>query len=447
MKSLNGETDLDILVHEDDKPVFEETLKRFHLKKVLSPPAKRIPGVEDYLGLDYASGRMIHLHLHYRLVLGERYIKNHHLPIEGLIFSNLIERTHVMIPCPEIELMLLIIRANMKIGADSIIKHALKNLIGKSYTPYPADIESEIEGLISECDIKKLKNLLRESGLPLHEDIFTGFIGSFTRKGLKFHEIMKWRRQILHQLRGYRRETNSFIAFKYYFLFVQNLPGINRFFKSGKKTLIGKGKVISIVGADGSGKSTIVKELGKWLSWKLDVKKVYFGIPKTNLVKGWDLAIRGFKKLRLDSIADLLSILLNVYIARLRFRTYNQAIADAAKGRAVITDRFPLREFWSMEEPMDGPRLSSRHSTIRRWFAEIEEGYYKGILLPDKVLVLQASVDDLRKRKTDLSYEKHRLKAEVVNALSESAIITLIDASRPYKEVLLDVKRKIWDEL
>lgn len=444
-KSLNGETDLDILVDENDKLIFELALKKFDFKKVLSAPARHIPEVEEYLGLDQTSGRLIHLHVHYRLVLGQRYIKNHHLPIEVLIFDNLIQKNHVNIPCPEIELILLIIRANMKLGADSIIKHALKNLVGKSYTPYPSNIEKEIEELISECDIEKLKRLVNESKLPLSEDIFAWFIDGFSRKKLRLYDIVKWRWQILHRLKGYRRDTDVSVTIRYYILFVQNMPFIKKFFKSKKKTLVDRGRIISIVGADGSGKSTIVKDISHWLSWKLDVKKVYFGIPKTYLVKYWDMAIRGFNKLRLHYVANLLNVFLCIYIARLRYGIFNRSQADVAKGRIVVTDRFPLKEFHNMEEPMDGPRLSSLRMTIFQRFANLEESFYSRILLPDRVFVLQVNVDELRRRKADIAFEKHLLKAEAVNAINESPLITVIDASHSCPEVLLEVKRKIWD--
>ena len=96
-RALNGGTDLDLLIDADAKPEFESALNKYEFKKLLSDPVRRIPWLEDYLGLDYTSGRLIHLHVHYRLILGQRYIKNHHLPIEALIFENLTTKSGVRI--------------------------------------------------------------------------------------------------------------------------------------------------------------------------------------------------------------------------------------------------------------------------------------------------------------------------------------------------------------
>src|SRR5207245_5117378 len=44
-----------------------------------------------------------------------------------------------------------------------------------------------------------------------------------------------------------------------------------------RRTLPQGGAVIAFVGADGSGKSTLVRELAAWLSPKVDVVHLYFG--------------------------------------------------------------------------------------------------------------------------------------------------------------------------
>lgn len=444
-KSLNGETDLDLLVNEKDKSIFESALKRFEFKSVLSSRLKRIPDVEDHLGLDYGSGRLIHLHVHYKLVLGQRHIKNHHLPIEEVVFRNIILRDHVYIPCHEIELLLLVIRANMKLGIDSLLKNAVNGLMGRGSTPYPSDIENEIEGLISVCDMTRLKSLLRESNLPLPEDFFMAFVEKFSKKELGATDAVKWRYQAMSCLKGYRRESGPVVTVRHCLLYTRNLPFIQRMFRHGKKTLPDRGRIISIVGADGSGKSTITSDLNKWLSWKLEVKNVYYGIPKTSIVAIWSLTVRGFNKIRLRYIADLLNAFLCIYIARRRYLIFTKTQAEVEKGRIVITDRFPMKEFRKMDVPMDGPRLQSPETALPRIFTILEERYYNMIELPDRVFVLQVELDELRKRKSDIEGALHRKKAEAVNRVVKSPCVSLIDANRSYHEVLMEVKRKIWE--
>ena len=44
-------------------------------------------GVEDYIGLDEFSGKLVHLHLHWQLVIGERNIKSIRVPWENLFLE------------------------------------------------------------------------------------------------------------------------------------------------------------------------------------------------------------------------------------------------------------------------------------------------------------------------------------------------------------------------
>ena len=46
-----------------------------------------MPGMESFLGFDPTTGTLLHLDVHYRLVLGEQLIKNHHLPVEDWLLA------------------------------------------------------------------------------------------------------------------------------------------------------------------------------------------------------------------------------------------------------------------------------------------------------------------------------------------------------------------------
>jgi hypothetical protein len=183
--------------------------------------------------------------------------------------------------------------------------------------------------------------------------------------------------------------------------------------------------------------------LNEWLSWKLTVKKFYYGIPKSFLVKAFFLTIRGLKYLRLIGLAEIFQSVLWVYIARKRFRDSLMAVSLARTGAMIVADRFPLQEFYHMPTPMDGPRLKDRPD----WLSKIEKKYYDKINFPDRVIVLQVSFDEVRKRKSDLPIETHRIKAGAVNDIKERVGITLVNANKSYSDVLLEAKRIIWSFL
>ena len=82
--AMAGETDLDLLISEDDADAFSDLLGIYNFKQIVSPPEKTYPGIEDYLGFDSETGKCAHLNVHYRLITGKKFIKNHQLPYELL---------------------------------------------------------------------------------------------------------------------------------------------------------------------------------------------------------------------------------------------------------------------------------------------------------------------------------------------------------------------------
>jgi thymidylate kinase len=443
-KALAGETDIDILVHDKDKHIFEKVLHELSIKKILSPKEKQFPGLEDFLGFDYQTGDLIHLHVHYRLVLGQRYIKNHHLPIEDIIFQNLIVKNNVHIPRPEVELLLLIIRAHMKVDVLSLVKHGIKDLLSEGYTAFPADIEGELRGLIKECNIEKFKEILAKTKLPISEKLFTQFIDEFSAGNLKSYAILLTQWKFFSDLKDLRRHKGINIYWKYIRFVMRELPVINKFQATKRKLFPENGKIISIVGADGSGKSTLIKDLSTWLSWKMSVKKYYYGIPKTKFIKLMSYAIRGCNKFSMSRTTALIEYFLWIFIAKKRQRISILSQQDSSNGEIVITDRLPLKAFHSMEKPMDGPRLRQASTRVGMFFSKMEKRYYDSILVPDRIFALQVSIEELRRRKSDLDLKLHKEKSEAVNAMKRNEHTVLIDANQPYPDVQLQVKRMIW---
>lgn len=446
-RALAGKTDLDVLIHLKDKSDFEKVLTDFQFKKILSPPDKQFPGLEDYLGFDYISGAFVHLHVHYRLVLGQKYIKNHHLPIEDLFFNNLIVKNNVYIPCPELELILLVIRAHMKVDFLSLAKHAIKDLTPQRYTALPSDIEKELYALATSSDGNKLSLLLSQSKLPIREEFIVDFINRLLNDELKFYHLLLGHLTILKALKDFRRIKSKAVYIRYLKNYLAELPLFRKLKVFKRKTLPGSGRIISIIGADGSGKSTLVQDIENWLKWKLFVKRYYYGMPKNIISKTASFLIINFNRIRLSIFAHIIEVMYWLYVARVRRSIAIQSKEDSREGRVVITDRYPLKHFRTMPEPMDGPRLNNNETPVDRFFSKRETKIYDGIENPDRILVLQADVEELRKRKTDISLENHKLKAEAVSSITANQTIVLIDASNPYKDVLLQAKRLIWEVL
>src|SRR5256886_16211111 len=75
-------------------------------------------GTGDYLALDSDTGRLVHLHLHYRLTVGDSFLSGYRLPWEALVLSTRhFDTTMAMyVADPHMELVLLIARQAIRLG-------------------------------------------------------------------------------------------------------------------------------------------------------------------------------------------------------------------------------------------------------------------------------------------------------------------------------------------
>jgi hypothetical protein len=455
---LMGHTDLDLLIHAKDRKVFDFALNELGFKRIVCTPENKLPGMEDYLGFDEDTGSLCHLHVHYKLILGQKYIKNHHLPIEQFILENRRKMQGVYVPIPEIELLILIIRANLKFDILSLI---FRNKT-KHCQFFPDTIYDEFEFLLKDYNPGKFNLIVEASGLPLSAYRLGLFLEKIQTKSLSFRDILHMRSYLHARLKRFQRRNNLFLGNIYISFFSSSaIYAKKRFFGEKKKTLPGGGKIIALVGADGSGKSTLAKDLSSWLSWKVETQKVYFGIPKTVFYNAFSYLILILCiPARLNSISQdercihFINILINtlkarrwIWVAKHRLSNYSRSLKKSAGGEIVIADRYPLREFWSMSEPMDGPRIRRELKGRKCGLAEKEENIYRQIGEPFRIIVLKTDIQKLRSRKQDIDFDLHKEKSKAVNSLVELDSIRVIDANRCYRTVVLDIKKKIWEAL
>src|SRR5437870_8956268 len=78
---MSGEGDIDLLVHRSAEPRYSAVLWSLGFRRADPPPASAIPGIESYFGFDPATGRIIHVHTHYRPAVGGIWRTVYRLPI------------------------------------------------------------------------------------------------------------------------------------------------------------------------------------------------------------------------------------------------------------------------------------------------------------------------------------------------------------------------------
>lgn len=456
VEGLDGDTDLDVLISPANKKEGCAILHEIGFKPFHSQFGSRYPNVEDWIGFDKETGRLLHLHLHFSLMTGHKGLKEYELPWreESLKTRILDEGTRVYIMNPNLELVTLytrmILKSNGKTvrsaqkGSYKMDSHFLVeiNYIKKRVEwRTVSEIANRYYGRHGEkfVELAKFKFLSSTQFLDLHK-----LVSSSMRKYSRYQGFsLSIRRSFYSNI--LRLRYVCFHCFKCKFL-------------SRKVANTQKGLTIAFVGQDGSGKSTVTSDIIKWLTWKIDAQYFYLGSGDehyypwqkkmlkraSNSKHVWNKAFRSW-------------LLLSYYLASAKYvlRTIKQANNYANKGGIAIFDRYPQISFFGIN---DGPKI--RTQLIERvpqklrwlagWYAKKEEQYLERAvaIAPSLVFKLQLSPEESLHRKPEEKRETVIRKHEIVKALSfSSSKVYEIDAEQPYYDELLQIKKEIWQNI
>ena len=439
--ALKGETDLDILVEDSGREKLRHIMDQRGFVVMEPPRERRLPGLESFGGVDHETGALAHFDVHYQIVLGELLLKNHHLPVEEFLLRERRELLGAPVPAPERELVMLYIRSSLKTKTRQIVAGLVK---GRS--PIPESIRSEARWLAGDASPEQLVAAGTASGLPVESAELKEFHSRVVDDRLDWRYVLGRRRSLTSRLRRYERMPWYAAAPRRVWLRMRNGELLESLgLGLPRRHLDFSPPVVALVGADGAGKTRLAGDLRTWLGAKLIVHHLYFGQPKGGLVfkalnkPGSIARNRGDDERGLVRYTEALKWL---WLAVHRRRLAAKARSLAGRGEIVIAERYPLREFHSMEVPMDGPRLQ-----LSGPFARVEMAQYRAIPTPGLTIVLDTDLETLRARKIDLPLDEHIPKVEAVVGLEESPTVFRIDVGRPYEEVLLEAKRRIWGAL
>ncbi len=82
-----GEGDVDLLVARKDQHRVQVILAERDFKLFPSVADRDHPATLTFLGYDERSGQLIHIHLHFRLIVGESLLKNYRIPWEEVLLT------------------------------------------------------------------------------------------------------------------------------------------------------------------------------------------------------------------------------------------------------------------------------------------------------------------------------------------------------------------------
>ena len=456
-RSLDGRNDLDLLVHRRDARRFLAVLARLGFHRALAPAGREHPGIAHYYGLDRASGRLVHLHAHFQLVLGDDATKNFHLPVEAAYLASVGHDEELPIPAPEFELAVYVVRL--------MLKHATWDAVVMGNGQLGEGERRELAWLLSRADLDRTREVVRTHLACIGVELWSGCLASLADHHGVGHRLTLGRRLLAairpHGRRSGSRDTVVRILRRGQWAWTRYVRRTRT-----RKRLEQTGLTIGIIGGDGSGKSTAVAATADWLGSTFVVHRTHLGRPRPSLLT---LALKGpmfvaRRAGRLTSTARSVDprtaaaedfpgvawALWHVLTAHDRLRDYRALRRVADSGGIVVSDRWPLPQLHLMDGSrvgwiLDRPEQSSR---VARWLAATERRMYAKIAAPDVLVVLRVDPElaVARRPEDDPDYVRAR-NGEVFEADWTKTDAVVLDAAKPLELVLSAIRNAVWDRL
>lgn len=479
-RALKGLTDIDLLVERSHADRLERLLVEQGFKRLVPPDGAGYPGIEDWLGYDVRSAKLIHIHLHYQILTGLPGIKEFRIPWERLILKTRVRHPRydsLWVTDPNLEIIILLVRSALKHNnLDALLarmrgKRYLDNLFEEldllNETAIGRNVESYASKLLDGPARQTLLNVLssgREGRARLAAPLRREVRAMFRRHCRCARRAMVWRR----------------LTFPFSHLADR---ACRRLGLRAKKKQIGRGGVIiSVIGADGSGKSTISTDIVDFLGWKLEVRHFYLGEGQDSssmrllgyfqrFVARALAPVLGRKKKAgrtsprpatreieepgtnsrvLQYLSEISFALRRILIVWEKRRKVTRIMRARSNGAIIVTDRFPQTRISGF---YDGPRYGDRDAVrgvLPRLAARMERKFFDDLdsIGPDSVLRLHVTAEIALSRKPDHCNELILKKVQATRAISfPGARHADIDATRPLDVVLREARLRAWESL
>ena len=281
---MSGQGDIDLLVERSTEPRFTAVLEELGFRRATPPWEARVAGLESCFGLDRATGRLIHVHVHYQLLTGGFWTTIYRLPFERALLQSTTHHNVFRTPAPDFELLVFAIRMVQRYRWRDA-------LVGEP--GWLKAIQGELDALLKEAQLHRLEDVMAQH-LPTVDLAFVDECLASLRPGYSRWRRLALRRELHDRLRAHSKQAPLSLKLWRTARSIVTLRG-RLGGDSTKKRLAHGGTVIALVGGDGAGKSTCVQELARWLGAELDVMTAHLGRPP----RSWlTLAVGALLKVR-----------------------------------------------------------------------------------------------------------------------------------------------------
>lgn len=449
--TLEGTTDIDVLFDSDQANLVEKLILDLGFERFNTVNLRSYPGIHDYICLD-ESGKWVHLHLHYVLNLGDRWVKAYRFPIEKEILSRAlyIEEYNTYIVNPYDELILLCLRMSLKYRSpfnhkgiwDELLflkdKCKIVNSAYEDFLQYFKNIGLILEYILSNEKInkRKLNNLSHSIASEL---------GIFRRFGLLRFKYLSLKRKLYRYYIEFRRRK------------ISN-------FSQGRRTIPTGGRIIAIVGIDGSGKTSTLSYIEKLFAIQMNVCRVFLGNGKSGAswYRRFLFSIYGTKAKFKDNLSSTDSIIQKkqkvkwyyaLWILICLFdkeKNLKLAIKAKSNGSLVISDRWPQGE---VVGTFDGPRINvdNPKSRIVKYVKRREQKFLllASLIKPDLIIRLRISPEtSLIRKPGELTLVEAQRNSKLLNDIKwGNTKLIDIDADKSAEKVNKAVRNAIWSQI
>ena len=455
---LAGEGDVDLLLARNDRHRAQAILIELEFKLFPSVGDRDHPATLTFLGYDERGGQLIHVHLHFQLIVGERLLKNYRISWEEVLLARaiLLPTLPIRILEPTSEALLLVVRACLELRRLD----PMTLRIWQATTRKFALDRAELVARVDRTALRDLAvNLLSEDLAALVSDAFYSDQPLETQRRLR-----RCMRKHCAAYRSYNTVEVRARSAGRALLWVAGALNKRALHapRPWNRRAPGGGCMVAIVGVDGSGKSTSVTTMRAWLGSKVDVVPMYFGTGDGKP----SLFLRPFKLMmplmmrvlrRKPKCAShgessggapglLYSLLLMVWAVAVAVDKRKKLIAARRginRGLVVITDRYPQNQILGFN---DGPLLA-RLTVVPRWLRRFEGAAYALArrLPPDLVIKLVVTPETAARREPNMDPVVIRERIAALQHLSfPGARVVCVDAEQPLAEVIRAVKHEIW---